>query len=328
MSWERPEPAPVNPLAWSLPIGRLAGIRLRLHFLFLVYAVLLVLRGMFGPGDAAGLHGLRTVAMALGALLYVVAHREWCRALVVRAAGGSADEVTLWPLGTLQGIDPAPGWVPALLAACIGPAASAAQLATVGVVLAGVEGDWAAAFPDPFSAAWLATPHPWWHEALWFVQWTGIQVALLSLLPMLPLDGGRVAEAIIIRRRGAFDAPRVAAAFTLGAAALVGLVAAVRDLATVMAVAIACAGYAAFMLWRLRAGDAVAGAGWAAPEARAEPDPDEEARRDAARRREERAAEEREVDRILSKIARDGRESLTDAERSALARATERRRGG
>jgi hypothetical protein len=236
--------------------------------------------------------------------------------------------VTLWPLGTLQGIDPAPGWVPALLAACIGPAASAAQLATVGVVLAGVEGDWAAAFPDPFSAAWLATPHPWWHEALWFVQWTGIQVALLSLLPMLPLDGGRVAEAIIIRRRGAFDAPRVAAAFTLGAAALVGLVAAVRDLATVMAVAIACAGYAAFMLWRLRAGDAVAGAGWAAPEARAEPDPDEEARRDAARRREERAAEEREVDRILSKIARDGRESLTDAERSALARATERRRGG
>jgi hypothetical protein len=82
------------------------------------------------------------------------------------------------------------------------------------------------------------------------------------------------------------------------------------------------------MLWRLRAGDAVAGAGWAAPEARAEPDPDEEARRDAARRREERAAEEREVDRILSKIARDGRDSLTDAERSALARATERRRGG
>jgi hypothetical protein len=34
------------------------------------------------------------------------------------------------------------------------------------------------------------------------------------------------------------------------------------------------------------------------------------------------------VDRILAKIARQGRDSLTDAERTALARATERRRGG
>ena len=41
-----------------------------------------------------------------------------------------------------------------------------------------------------------------------------------------------------------------------------------------------------------------------------------------------RDAEEREVDRILGKIARQGRDSLTDAERTALARATERRRGG
>jgi hypothetical protein len=51
-------------------------------------------------------------------------------------------------------------------------------------------------------------------------------------------------------------------------------------------------------------------------------------REDAARRREQRAAEDREVDRILEKIARDGAESLTRAEREAHARATERRRGG
>jgi hypothetical protein len=95
-------------------------------------------------------------------------------------------------------------------------------------------------------------------------------------------------------------------------------------------VAIACAGYAAFVLWRLRAGDAVAGAGgeWVPPDARAEPDPEVTAREEAARRRAARDAEEREVDRILAKIARQGRDSLTDAERTALARATERRRGG
>lgn len=330
MTWERAEPASVNPLAWSMPAGRLAGVRLRLHFSFVLYAVLLSLRGTLGPGDAAGLHGIRTVSLALGSLLAVVVLREWVRALVVRAAGGSADEVTLWPLGTLQGIDPAPGWASMVLAACTGPAVSAVQLAACGAGLAAIAGDWSAAFPDPFSAAWLATPHPWWHESLWFLQWTGIQVALLALLPMLPLDGGRVAEAVIVRRRGEFDAPRAAAAFTLASAALVGIVAVVRDLATVMAVAIACAGYAAFILWRLRAGDAVAeaGGGWMPPDARAEPDPEAAAREEAARRRAAREDEEREVDRILAKIAREGRESLTDAERTALARATERRRGG
>jgi hypothetical protein len=59
-----------------------------------------------------------------------------------------------------------------------------------------------------------------------------------------------------------------------------------------------------------------------------EPDPDQVAREDAARRREQRAAEDREVDRILEKIAREGADSLSKAEREALSRATERRRGG
>ena len=52
------------------------------------------------------------------------------------------------------------------------------------------------------------------------------------------------------------------------------------------------------------------------------------AREEAARRREQRAAEDREVDRILEKIAREGADSLSKAEREALSRATERRRGG
>jgi hypothetical protein len=49
------------------------------------------------------------------------------------------------------------------------------------------------------------------------------------------------------------------------------------------------------------------------PDARAEPDPEVTAREEAARRRAARDAEEREVDRILAKFARQGRESLTDA---------------
>jgi Zn-dependent protease len=337
MTWERADPGPPNPLAWSVPLVSVLGIRFRIHFSFLLFAALVLLRATVGPPESAWLHGAKAAGMQLAALLVVVLWRELARALVVRASGGTADEVMLWPLGSLQGIDPAPGWLPALLAACVGSAAAALQLAAVGIALGTLAGDWSAALPNPMTAEWLATPHPWWMVCLWFLQWTGIQVAILSLMPMLPLDGGRVAEAIIIRRRGAFDAPRAAAAFSLFAAALAGVVAIVRDLATVMAVAIACAGFAVLQLWRLRAGDAVArsgmggwglqSGGFGGPSA-AEPDPDQVLREDAARRREQRAAEDREVDRILEKIARDGAESLTRAEREALARATERQRGG
>ncbi|MFM1935576.1 MAG: hypothetical protein RI990_535 [Planctomycetota bacterium] len=334
MKWERADGAPPNPLAWSVPLGTLTAVPLRLHFSFLVYAVLVLLRAAGGTATGAALHGVGTVAMALGALLLVIALREWVRAMVVRASGGSVDEVMLWPLGSVQGIEPAPGWLAALAAAAVGPAVSLVQLAIGGVVLGVSTGDWSTAVPDPMTAEWLATPHAWWVEALWILQWTGVQVLLLSLLPMVPLDGGRAAEAIIMRRRGAFEAPRAATVFSLAAAAAVGMVAVVRDLPVVLTVAIACAGYAVFLLWRMRAGDAVARAdadargAWLDGDrgAPSEPDPEREEREAAARRREARAAEDRELDRILARIAAEGADALSPAERVFLDRVSARRR--
>ncbi len=331
MNWERREPGPPNPLAWSVPFVGFAGIRLRLHFVFLAHAGLLLLTASLGPPGSTPLLGARSTAMAIAALLLVVTFREAVRALVVRAAGGSADEVMLWPLGSLQGIDPGPGWLGALLAGATGPAASVLLAAILGTAIGIAGGDWGAALPDPLSAAWLGNPHPAWLEFLWILQWTGIQVALLGLLPMAPLDGGRVVEAVAIRRRGAFDAPRVVATFSLAASAVTGVVAIVRGMPTLLSVAIGCAGFAALALWRLRAGDAVAAARepWqGAAEDRPEPDPDAAERAARAKRREEAAAEDREMDRVLEKIAREGADRLTDAERAVLSRATRRRRGG
>lgn len=332
MSWERQEPEPANPLGWSVPLFRVAGIRFRIHFTFALYATIAILMATAGPAGSTPVHGALTTAYAIGALLAVVSVREVSRALVVRAAGGSADEVVLWPLGSLQGIDPAPGWRGPLLAAAVGPAASALLAAACGISLGLVTGDWAgAAFPDPLSATWLSNPHPAWVELLWILHWTGIQVALLSLIPMLPLDGGLAMEAILVRRRGAFETPRLAATGSLAVAAAAGIVAMVRGMPTLLSVAIACAGFAAFLLWRLRAGDAIASAGQAWRPSAPDPEPDaeeREAHRRASAERESRAAEDRAVDAILEKIAREGADRLTDAERATLARATERRRSG
>ena len=337
MSWERSDPGPPNPLAWSLPFVRVAGIGFRLHFVFLAYAALQLLSAWLGPVGTTPLHGISSMAMALAALLVVVTVREVARALVVRAAGGSADEVALWPLGSLQGIDPAAGSVGALLAGAVGPAASLVLAAVLGAALAGATGDWSSAVPDPLSAAWLANPHPAWMEFLWILQWTGFQVALLGLLPMQPLDGGRAVEAVAIARRGAFDAPRAAATASLAAAALLAVLAIVRGLPTLLSVTVACAGFAAFSLWRLRAGDAIGAARgpWerivqrgAGPDAAPVDDPDRPEREERARARERAAAEERAVDAVLEKIAREGADRLTDQERDVLARATRRRKGG
>ena len=209
------------------------------------------------------------------------------------------------------------------------------MLAAVGIVLGIVTGEWiGAALPDPFVATWLRNPHPWWIEALWLVQWTGLQVALLALLPMLPLDGGRILAAFFLRARGEYDTPRLASTATLVAAGLVGIVALVRELPTLLTVAIACAGYAALVLWRLRAGDRIAQeqGPWSSHARRAHEAAEEERAEAAAQAAQQAAQEEalsaeRELDRILEKIAREGKDRLTRKERATLERETRRRRG-
>jgi hypothetical protein len=54
----------------------------------------------------------------------------------------------------------------------------------------------------------------------------------------------------------------------------------------------------------------------------------EAARAKAERARQALADEDRAMDQVLEKIAREGAERLSDAERAILARATERRRNG
>lgn len=334
MTWERADPGPPNPLAWSFPLCRIAGTRFRLHFSFVVYALVVVLRAALGPGGS-GL-GLGVVATATAALLALVLARELVRSLVVRAAGGSADDVVLWPLGSLEGIVPAPGWRSALNAAVAGLAGSMVLLAALGTALALATGQWRESLVlDPTSAAWLSNPHPWWIETLWIAHWTNMQLTALVLLPMLPLDGGRVVQAFILRRYGEAEATRRGATVTLVTAGLVGLVAVVRDLPMLLTVAIACAGYAAFELWRIKQGDAIAAeqGPWGAHAERAREDVElqqaarqaEDARR---REREHAAAAERELDRILEKLGREGRGSLTAAERATLEAATAARRRG
>jgi Zn-dependent protease len=312
---------------------RVRDARFRLHWIFLAYAAVVLLRSALGPGspDPGGSTPAApaVAGIALVSLLALVVVRELVRAAVVRSSGGLAEDVTLWPLGALDGVEPVPRWRPTLAAALAGPCTSAVLFAALATPLGVVTGEWeGAAFPNPLSDAWLRNPHPTWVEVLWIVHRTNVQLALLNLLPLVPLDLGGVATAWFVRSRGAADAPRAATMLTLGGAIAIAVGALVMDLGTMLAVAMGCFAHAALALRRLQTGDALREAGGWMP-APAAPEEDEEDARAAAERAREQAraeAEGRDLDRILEKIARSGMDSLTRGERAVLRRATDRRR--
>lgn len=79
-------------LTFGFPIGRLAGARFRISFLFPIVAIALMWR--FNSVE----YGLLTCAI----LLFSVLLHELAHLVVARSTGGEMDEVGLWPLGGLE----------------------------------------------------------------------------------------------------------------------------------------------------------------------------------------------------------------------------------
>ena len=91
-----------DPFSWSFPIGRLFGISVRMHFLFPLVALGLILRVTTKPFPA----GTWTdMAMVLALLFFTVLLHEFGHCFAARQVGGEANEVLLWPLGGLAACD-------------------------------------------------------------------------------------------------------------------------------------------------------------------------------------------------------------------------------
>jgi Zn-dependent protease len=91
-----------DPMTWSLPLGRLFGVTVRIHIFFILVIIGLV-------GRAAYLHpnsSLWVEALFLMMLLFfsVLLH-EFGHCFGARAVDGDAQEILLWPLGGLASVD-------------------------------------------------------------------------------------------------------------------------------------------------------------------------------------------------------------------------------
>jgi len=201
-------------LGASLPLFKLAGIRVRLHWSFALAGVILAAWTAAGAPDPG--EGARLVAWGFveAAILYVLVFvHELAHAGAAMAAGARPFEIVLTPLGGTAIVDGAMTR-PATEAgvALAGPCANLVLVA-LSVALCARSG-----LPDAWGRSFTL------HAAAGFAFWASLWLAVLNLLPAFPLDGGRAARALaswrLGERRGTILAARSGEALALGMSGL------------------------------------------------------------------------------------------------------------
>ncbi|MGA7558642.1 MAG: site-2 protease family protein [Terriglobales bacterium] len=178
--------------SWSIPLGRLFGIEIRVHltFLFLLVFVWSVERGT--QDSTAALRGLGLVGIIFGS---VVLH-ELGHALVARRSGIEAKGIILLPIGGITILDeahaipdPINAWKRDIRIAIAGP--------LVNLVIAGLSAFILLAAIPGISL----TTRPLLHSSalLRSIVWANLYLGLFNLLPAYPMDGGRVLRALFMR---------------------------------------------------------------------------------------------------------------------------------
>lgn len=181
---------------WSVSLGRFAGVQVRLHAFFLLFALGILYLSSGGiSGTDAGLFGY--CALALAVLLVSVLLHELAHGIAAQRVGGNVEELVLGPFGGL-----APMAVPAqpqlqLIVAVVGPLVNLGLvfLSTMCLLLAGDGGS----FPNflGFETFKLHSDDGWWILAVRFLFWINWALLLANMLPAQPFDGGTVLRSML-----------------------------------------------------------------------------------------------------------------------------------
>jgi Zn-dependent protease/CBS domain-containing protein len=187
--------------SWSIPVGRLFGIEVRIHLTFLFLLVFVWSTDAATQDASAALRGLALVGIVFGS---VVLH-ELGHALVARGSGIPAKGIILLPIGGITILDeahvipdPVNGWKRDIRIAVAGPLVNLflAGLSAI-VLLAAIPGFSLTARPLLHSTALLRS-----------IVWANLYLGLFNLLPAYPMDGGRVLRALFTRQADIVRATR------------------------------------------------------------------------------------------------------------------------
>jgi len=339
----------MNFLGGSFPVGRLFGITIRVHVLFLFYVAFRVLDAAQGHGD------WQTALLFLLMLFGIVLLHEFGHCFGARAVGGYAEDILMWPLGGLAYAHaPMRPW-PQFVTVAAGPlvnvalcllSAGAIYMLSGGSLLPGVNPlDPELHVVRTASESVASLLRPEWLPYVFIFYHVNLFILGFNLLPIFPLDGGQIFRAILWPFLGLQRASLVAAQVGLLGCVVLGLLGLRGGGGMLFFIAI----FGALTCWQhlqaARAGVLVedpvgysprrarSGGFWSrifgrAARPRFEDGPVEFANPHPggwAARQAELEAEERELDRILRKVSEQGIHSLTYVERETLQRITRAR---
>jgi len=189
----------------ALPIFRLAGIRVYLHFTWFIVAALEVTR------FAYRYHNPIWAGLEYCALFGVVLLHEFGHALACRQTGGEVDTIVLWPLGGIAFVKPPARPGAYLWSIAAGP--------LVNVILFPVF----TLFAFVLIKLHWKTVHPDFYQfvrTLWFMN---AMLLFFNLLPVYPLDGGQILRGLLWLKIGPIRSLKTASIIGFGGAILFAL---------------------------------------------------------------------------------------------------------
>jgi Zn-dependent protease len=175
----------------SFKVGRLFGITIRVHILFVIW---IAFRLFSGDGDWV------FEAAFLAMLFGIVLIHEFGHCFGARSVGGDAENILMWPLGGLAFAHaPMTPWAQFVTVAS-GPLVNVIFCLGSGLVLIVVAGTIQVLSLNPFASVNFGafppgTPSWTWYLSLFYA--VNYFLLALNLLPIYPLDGGQLFQCLL-----------------------------------------------------------------------------------------------------------------------------------
>jgi len=342
--WKGVRPTLDNPMSWSVWIGRYFRVDVRLHLMLILFIVIELLRA--GATEGGGFALYYTSIWVLSLFVIVLLH-EFGHVFACRMTGGEADEILMWPLGGLAHCRPPDRWTAHLWTVLGGPLVNAILLVSFALVLGISQRAWlGVAIPSPFAPApsnWFSAA-PEWARMIHLAAWINLILLMFNVLvPLFPLDGGRILQALLWPKFGYIRSMRITVRVGYFGAIVMGVfaLAAGEQLGLTTALLLfSIAVFGGFTCWtthkQLEFAEEIMGFSYDeyALKLGKEVEKEREQKRGPSartlRRQQKRAEQEqndaRELDRLLQKIAEKGMDELTAREKKWLENQTRKKR--
>ncbi len=331
-----------NPINWSFKIGRLFEIDIRVHILFILCAVFLLVMEMPKGDDAPSIPMTQILLHAFGsyAILFgIVLLHEFGHCFGCRRVGGEASEILIWPLGGLASVAPPHNPRAHMVTTVAGPMVNVVICGVCSLAIVAWTGQLGAVPWNPLHPFTPVSPIVLSEGQWWLLQVYGLSyfILLINLLPVFPFDGGRILQAWLWPRKGYRASMELATGIGMGGAIAIGLWGIVSSESLLLMIAV----FGYITCWQSKRmakyqddfGDGGFSSHGEFSESWNEPErkpgyferrkirkADEQAEREHAKL----ASVEKEVERILSKVSASGLASLSAAERRVLEEETKR----